>query len=70
MNTASELRAKIGKLKKRRIEESKLTKVEKVHTNGDMSHHHKGKIFKLLHASIKLVLALWEGEYNIVPHDI
>ncbi|XP_022134693.1 protein MIS12 homolog [Momordica charantia] len=42
MNTASELRAKIGKLKKRRIEESKLTKVEKVHTNGDMSHHHKG----------------------------
>ncbi|KAG6589575.1 Protein MIS12-like protein, partial [Cucurbita argyrosperma subsp. sororia] len=42
MGTASELRAKIGKLKKRRMEESKLTKVEKIHTNGDISHHHKG----------------------------
>ncbi|XP_038879945.1 protein MIS12 homolog [Benincasa hispida] len=42
MGTASELRAKIGKLKKRRMEESKLTKVEKVHTNGDISHYHNG----------------------------
>lgn len=48
MGTASELRAKIGKLKKRRMEESKLTKVEKLHTNGDISHHHKGRILKLL----------------------
>lgn len=49
MGTASELRAKIGKLKKRRMEESKLTKVEKVHTNGDISHYHNGMIMKLLH---------------------
>uniref|UniRef100_A0A0A0LPL2 Centromere protein Mis12 n=1 Tax=Cucumis sativus TaxID=3659 RepID=A0A0A0LPL2_CUCSA len=41
IRTASELRVKIGKLKKR-TEETKLAIVEKVHTNGDISHHHKG----------------------------
>uniref|UniRef100_A0A9I9E1F8 Uncharacterized protein n=1 Tax=Cucumis melo TaxID=3656 RepID=A0A9I9E1F8_CUCME len=40
IKTASELRSKIGKMKKRRTEEAKLAKVEKVHTNGDISHHH------------------------------
>ncbi|XP_050936998.1 protein MIS12 homolog [Cucumis melo] len=42
IKTASELRSKIGKMKKRRTEEAKLAKVEKVHTNGDISHHHNG----------------------------
>ncbi|XP_023530578.1 protein MIS12 homolog [Cucurbita pepo subsp. pepo] len=42
MGTASDLRAKIGKLKRRKMEDSKLTNVDKVHTNGDISHHHKG----------------------------
>lgn len=49
IKTASELRSKIGKMKKRRTEEAKLAKVEKVHTNGDISHHHNGRIFKLLY---------------------
>lgn len=65
MGTASELRTKIGKLKKRRMEESKLTEVEKVDTNGDISHHHKGNIFKLHPASIKLGLSFVEGEYHL-----
>ncbi|KAG6587622.1 Protein MIS12-like protein, partial [Cucurbita argyrosperma subsp. argyrosperma] len=42
MGTASDLRAEIGKLKRRKMEDSKLTNVDKVHTNGDISHHHKG----------------------------
>lgn len=62
MGTASELRTKIGKLKKRRMEESKLTKVEEVHTNGDISHHHNGRFFKLLHDQ-SIWFSIVEGEY-------